>query len=97
MTLGQIFKLMAQHWPFPVKRAAVVSGYRALATSYPQTLADIGLRNHVFGPLPETSDAIALARAAGRQECALEIFSIARADPALLHKVLESKPVETGR
>lgn len=96
MTLGQIFRLMQQHWPFAPGRGAVVSGYMALGIQHQHTLADIGLRNFVFSPLPETDSAIALARAEGRRQCALEIMQLAKAPPAQLQKLLETKPVETG-
>ena len=93
MTLGQVLKLMRQQWTQLTNRQAVVGGYRALGTQHAHTLADIGLRNYLFSPLPQ-GDALALARAAGRQDCAREIFDLARLDPALAHRLLESKPTE---
>lgn len=94
MTLGQIIKLMRQQWLTVTNRSAVVGGYTALATQHPRTLADIGLRNHLFGGLPDTDNALVLARAAGRQDAVREIFQLAHADPSAIRSLIETKPTE---
>lgn len=95
MTLGQCIELAKQFWPSTAKRASALSGYRVLGQSHQLTLADIALRNGVFA----TSDTSAgsLDYQAGRRDCALEIFRLARATPEQLFAHLENKPPKENR
>ena len=87
-SLGRVVSIMRQCWPTLSARSAVLSGYRALGAQHKHVLADIALRNHVFAPLP-VGDALTIARAEGRRECALEIYQLAKIDPDLLWRLLE--------
>lgn len=93
MNLGRVLELMRQVWPAGAGRSAVMAGYRALGTQHHHTLADFGHRNFLFSSLPD-GDALAMARAAGRQDAARELFELAKVDPALIHARLERKPQE---
>lgn len=73
----------ASIWPSPARRMAVIAGYSSLATRHPSTLADIALRNYVFAPVRVGNDREAWI-AEGRRQCALEIFKLAKIDPATL-------------
>lgn len=95
MTLGDCLKFMRQCWPFPGNRRAVVEGYTELGTRHRHTLADIGLRNHVFADAPAGSDR-ELAIAEGRRRCALEIMALSGAGHGELWNLLERKPTERG-
>lgn len=70
-------------WPKANRRWVVLQGYRALADSYKDTLADIAVRNYVFAPNHAANDREAWI-AEGRRQCALEIFKLAHIDPATL-------------
>jgi hypothetical protein len=91
MTLGNLAKLLRQHWPFADARGAVLDGYRALGSTHRHVLADIALRNHVFHDTP-AGDATALAIAEGRRRCALEIFQLATCSGGALYDLIEKKP-----
>lgn len=73
----------ASYWPTAQRRWLVINGYRAFATNYQTTLADIALRNYVFAPIRVANDREAWI-AEGRRQCALEIFKLANIDPATL-------------
>jgi hypothetical protein len=91
MTLAQIMAAMRECWPFDRKIDRVLEGYRVLGRQHSLTLADIALRNGVFASPPDGSDATALARAAGRRDAALEIFTLAQVNPAALSAFFETK------
>jgi hypothetical protein len=94
MTFAQLAKYMRECWPFDGKINRVREGYIALGRVHALTLADIAMRNGVYRSPPEGADAIALARFAGRQEAALEIIMLSRADAPALFALIETKPAQ---
>lgn len=91
MRLGDLTKLMGQHWPFAGGRAAVVADYATIGAQHKHALADIALRNHVMGDAPAGSD-IELAIAEGRRRCAIEIITLCGAGYEELWGMIERKP-----
>ncbi|MFT0876001.1 hypothetical protein VRZ08_05530 [Rhodopseudomonas sp. G2_2311] len=73
----------ASIWPTANRRWLVLQGYRALGTTFKDTLADIALRNNVFASNNAPSDRDGWI-AEGRRQCALEIFKLAQIDHATL-------------
>lgn len=76
----------------------VLDGYQALARTYPELLADIGLRGNLFTVdyrqgLTARDDAIR----EGRRQLALEIFKAARLDPAQAYALIEQREPEKAR
>lgn len=60
-------------------------------------LADMALRGKVFSPIME-NDPIALARAEGRRQMALETIALCNMNPSELIALIERKPKEgTGQ
>lgn len=73
-------------WPNAQRRWVVINSYRGLGTHHKEMLADIALRNHVFGPNREETDRMAWI-AEGRRQCALEILKLARVDHDALYQL----------
>lgn len=92
MKFADTMNLMRQCWPFNSKTDRVLEGYQVLGRQHALTLADIALRNGLFASLPPDADAIALARAEGRREAALEIFALSNTDAGALFALIETKP-----
>jgi hypothetical protein len=84
-------------WPSRARRHEAMQGYRTLAISHQETLADIALRNYVLSPAPEGIDAITLARIEGRRAAALEILAIASMDINELWEIIERKQAQQAR
>jgi hypothetical protein len=86
----------ATRWPIRERRSAVLRGYRALAREHAAVVADIALRNYVLSPAP-AGDAIAIAIAEGRRQCALEILHLANMNIDQLWDIIERKqqPAQT--
>jgi hypothetical protein len=93
MTLGQSLQYLRQCWLQVANRSRVMEGYRVLGVQHHLTLTDIALRNGVFIP-SDSTDPHRIAYENGRRDCALEIFNLAKVDPALLHSLQETKPVK---
>lgn len=81
-----------QIWPFPQRRAEVLRGYRVLGSSCRATLADIALRNHVFGEAPPAADLFNAGVAEGRRRAALEVFKLCNINHEQLWELIEKKP-----
>lgn len=65
-------------WPDRMLRLRVAGEYASIA-SHRHMLADIAMRNFLFEPAPDGAD---LAIIEGRRRAALEIFQMARVNPA---------------
>jgi hypothetical protein len=65
-------------WPDRTLRLRVAGEYQTLAACR-YMMADIAMRNFLFEPAPEGAD---LAIIEGRRRAALEIFQMARVNPA---------------
>lgn len=87
MTAPGMIRWLLAAWREPGRRRAVATGYGVLRER-PLTLADIALRGGLYAP-SGARDAIALARAEGRRELALEIIKLASADPVDLLKLID--------
>lgn len=90
MNLGQCIALARQFWPSKQKQRAVLAGYMAIGQHHQFTLADIALRNGVFSTSDNGQGSTDYQ--AGRRDCALEIFRLAKATPEQLFAHLETKP-----
>lgn len=94
MRLSHLAKMLAQHWPFPNGRAAVIAGYATVGAQHQHMLADFALRNYVFGDLPDDPDKMHVAE--GRRRAALELMKLCGVGYAELYALIERKPKTRG-
>lgn len=83
-------------WPTPGKAMRVIDGYQAMAENR-ELMADIAIRGGLFAadynPARTARDD---AIAEGRRQFALEVFKLAKMDPADIYGLIE-RPSETRR
>lgn len=75
----QLTNWFAELWLDRVRRGRLAGEYSALKSS-PSMLADMATRNFLNAALPDDPQAMAIAE--GRRRAVLEMFELARIDPA---------------
>lgn len=83
MTLREWAKSVLEIWPNAAQRMQVAGEY-ATMRQFQHALADLGIRNHVFGAGPDVDNLFEAGIAEGRRRAVLELYKLTHIDPRAL-------------